>query len=216
MKPDIVKKILEALKKSYPYDDEPWKGRADPFQTVITTALSAHTTDAQVDKISPELFAKYPTPEKLAAAKLNDVEKIIRPVGLYHAKAKNIIAAAKTIVADFGGSVPRTREELMKLAGVGRKTANVVLIKSFGEPALPVDTHVFRVARRIGLSNAATPEKVELDLLKLIPEKYHGSAHFWLIVHGRLVCKARGPLCDRCGVVKWCKNRQKQGTFPCG
>ena len=205
MQKETITKILHALEKAYPYKEKPWLKKADPFRTVVVTALSAHTTDASVDKISPALFAKYPTPEKLSRAKISDVEKIIKPVGLYHAKAKNIIGAAKIIVSEFGGKVPATREQLVKLPGVGRKTANVVLIKCFGTPAMPVDTHVFRVARRIGFSKAKTPEKVELDLLKIIPEQDLGAAHFWLIVHGRITCHARNPNCNECPASKWCE-----------
>jgi endonuclease-3 len=166
--------------------------------------MSAQTTDAQVDSVTPELFRKYPSPARLSRAKLADVEGIIAPVGLHHAKAKNIIAAAKMITNDFGGRVPNTRDELVKLPGVGRKTANVVLIKAFGSNAMPVDTHVFRVANRIGLANSKTPKGVEERLEKIIPRRNLGAAHFWLIHHGRTLCSARNPKCPECPIAKDC------------
>jgi len=204
MRRDKIQEILNILKCSYSTDAALWSGRSDPYRTLIATILSAQTTDDQVDRISPELFRKYSTPKKLAAAKVGDVEKIIRSVGLYKTKARNIIATGKMLVADFGGRVPGARASLVKLPGVGRKTANVVLIKSFGKPAMPVDTHIFRVANRIGLANAKTPEKVEEQLVKIISKKDLGPAHFWLITHGRRVCHARSPECDECPVAGYC------------
>jgi endonuclease-3 len=200
-----VSKILKILKKTYSEASKIISQRRDPFETIVTTALSAHTTDAIVDKVTPALFIRYPTPARLARAKQRDVERIIRPVGLYRAKAKNIVAAAKMIEKDFGGKVPCRREELVKLPGVGRKTANVVLIKAFGVPAMPVDTHVFRVANRIGLAHAKTPERTEDELVEVIPRKHLGAAHFYFILHGRRICRARKPLCKSCPIVRWCK-----------
>lgn len=204
MKKSDIPAILRALARLYPRGEKSWAKRSDPFHTVIATIMSAQTTDAQVDIVTPELFRRYPTPAKLAKARLRDVETIIKPVGLYKAKAKNIIAASKIIEKEFGGEVPATREELMSLPGVGRKTANVVLIKSFGQPAMPVDTHVFRVVNRIGLARGKTPEAVEAGLMKVIPEKKLGAAHFWLIHHGRTLCSARSPKCDQCPLAKCC------------
>jgi endonuclease-3 len=202
---DKVSKILRILAVRCPRALTSRIGNADPFRSVIETALSAQTTDAQVDRISPALFRKYPTSKKLAAAKRSDIEKIIKPVGLYKSKAKNIIAASRMIEEKFGGRVPATRDMLIKLPGVGRKTANVVLIKAFGIAAMPVDTHVFRVANRIGLAKGKTPKEVEEQLLKIIPERHLGSAHFWLIHHGRAVCHARNPECGTCPVAKCCR-----------
>ena len=202
--PAEVERILAALSRRYPRGERPWAEKSDPFRTLIGTILSAQTTDAQVDLVTPNLFSAYPTPAKLASAKKRSVEKIIKSVGLYQAKTKNIVAAAKTLVEKFGGKVPGTLEELTELAGVGRKTANVLLIKSFGVPAMPVDTHVFRVANRIGLARAATPEKTEKALTKIIPRRKLGAAHFWLINHGRTLCAARNPRCWECPISHLC------------
>lgn len=210
MNKDRTKRILTALRKRYPRGEKPWAGGSNPYRTVIGTIMSAQTTDAQVDSVTPALFKKYPTPAKLAKAKLTDVKKIIAPVGLHHAKAKNIIAASRMISNDFKGRVPDTRDELTSLPGVGRKTANVVLIKAFGKPAMPVDTHVFRVANRIGLAKGKTPDNVEEQLEKAIPRKYLGAAHFWMIHHGRTLCTARNPKCPECPIRKDC-NYDKKG-----
>lgn len=200
-----VQKILSALRRRYPRGSKPWAQRSDPFRTLVATILSAQTTDAQVDRVTPGLFRRFPSPQALAKAKVRDARRIIAPVGLHQAKAKNIAAAARMLVERFGGEVPRTREELMQLPGVGRKTANVVLIKAFGIPAMPVDTHVFRVARRIGLARGKTPEKVEKDLVRIIPRRQLGAAHFWLIHHGRTLCTARNPKCPECPVAPFCE-----------
>jgi endonuclease-3 len=196
--------ILRTLSRLYPRGRRPWASRSNPFRTIIGTILSAQTTDVQVDQVTPELFRKYSTPAKLAAARRRDVERIIKPVGLHKAKAKNIIAASRMIATEFGGKVPKTREEMVRLPGVGRKTANVVLIKAFGAQAMPVDTHVFRVANRIGLAKGKTPAKVEEGLTKAIPNGKLGAAHFWLIHHGRTLCSARSPRCDECPIAKYC------------
>lgn len=204
MKKKDIPAILKALERLYPKGEKPWTKRSNAFHTIIGTIMSAQTTDAQVDQVTPELFRRYPTPARLANAKLRDVEKIIKSVGLFKAKAKNIIAASRMIAEEFEGQVPGTREELVKLPGVGRKTANVVLIKSFGMPAMPVDTHVFRVANRIGLAKGKTPEQVEAGLEAIIPVKKLGATHFWLIHHGRTLCSARSPKCDVCPIARWC------------
>ena len=220
MNKEQAAKILNVLSQLYPRGKRPWATPSNPFRTIIGTIMSAQTTDAQVDTVTPELFRHYPTPAKLAKAKVRDVERIIKPVGLHQTKARNIIAAAKMIVKDFGGKVPRSREEMVNLPGVGRKTANVVLIKAFNDSAMPVDTHVFRVANRIGLakqrvasnarkaSNASnaklTPQIVEEELVKIIPKRQLGAAHFWFIHHGRTLCTARSPKCDECPVSKYC------------
>jgi len=198
-------KILEILRKRYPRGERPWAARSDPYRTLIGTIMSAQTTDAQVDRVTPALFRLYPRPAALAKAKRSDVERIIKPVGLHKAKAKNIIAAARAVASDFGGRVPRTLEDLVHLPGVGRKTASVVLIKAFGVPAMPVDTHVFRVSNRIGIAEGKTPERVERGLIEAIPRRQLGAAHFWLIHHGRTVCHARNPRCDECPVSRYCK-----------
>lgn len=194
---------LEILERSYPnpvtaleYENE--------FQLLVAVILSAQTTDARVNMTTPALFAKYPTPEKLARARQADVEKIIRSTGFFRMKAKNIIACARDIVERFGGRVPREREGLESLAGVGRKTASVVMAAAFDEPALAVDTHVFRVAHRLGLTLGTTPRHVEEDLTKLVPPNKWGDTTHWLILHGRAICKAPTPQCPRCPVNELC------------
>ena len=209
LSPEQIKAVLAALSLRYPRGKKPWARKSDPFRTLISTILSAQTTDDQVDRVTPELFRRHPTPAKLAVARAGDVARIIASVGLYKAKSKNIIAASRALVERFGGRVPKTREELVELAGVGRKTANVVLIKSFGVPAMPVDTHVFRVAGRIGLSGSRTPEKTEEQLTKIIPRAKLGAAHFWLIHHGRTLCTARNPKCHECPIRNLCEHFKK-------
>ncbi|MFA4974660.1 MAG: endonuclease III [bacterium] len=204
MQKDRVPAILGALKGRYPRGERPWAKRNNPFRTLIGTILSAQTTDAQVDLVTPALFRRYPSAAALAKARPAEVRRIIKSVGLHQAKAKNIIAAARALIERFDGKVPAQRDELTGLAGVGRKTANVVLIKSFGAPAMPVDTHVFRVANRIGIGKGKTPEQVERALTKIIPQRILGAAHFWLIHHGRTICTARKPKCVECPVSKWC------------
>ncbi len=196
--------ILDKLRRVYPRGPKPWARRSDPYRTLIGTIMSAQTTDAQVDRVTPDLFRRYPTPAALARARASEVAGIIKPVGLHKAKAKNIIAAARLIASDFGGRVPSTHKELTTLPGVGRKTANVVLIKAFGRPAMPVDTHVFRVANRTGIAKGKTPEQVERGLERTIPRRQLAAAHFWLIHHGRTLCSARNPKCNECPISKWC------------
>jgi endonuclease III len=174
------------------------------FELLIAVILSAQCTDARVNLTTPALFAKYPTPEKLARARQPDVEKIIRSCGFFRMKAKNIIACARDVVARFGGRVPSTREDLESLAGVGRKTASVVMAAAFSEEALAVDTHVFRVAHRLGITVGKTPRQVEDDLTALLPPKKWGDASHWLILHGRAICKAPTPQCPRCPVNALC------------
>ncbi len=194
---------LAILERTYPpaetaleYDSE--------FELLVAVILSAQTTDARVNMTTPILFAKYPTPEKLARAKPADVEKIIKSTGFFRMKAKNIVACARDLVERFGGQVPREREALESLAGVGRKTASVVMAAAFHEAALAVDTHVFRVSHRLGLTVGTTPRQVEEDVVKLVPQNKWGDASHWLILHGRQICKAPTPLCDRCPVNQLC------------
>ena len=174
------------------------------FQLVLAVSLSAQTTDVSVNLTTPKLFSKYPTPEKLAAAKQEDVEDIIRTIGLYRNKAKNIIALSKMLVEEYGSQVPDTMEELVKLPGVGRKTANVVLSEGFGKQAIAVDTHVFRVANRIGLANATDVSETEKQLMKNIPRDKWTRSHHLLIFHGRKCCLARNPNCEHCKLSNLC------------
>lgn len=174
------------------------------FELLVSVILSAQCTDVRVNKTTQKLFEKYNTPELIANMDIELLEDYIRSCGLYKNKAKNIQEASRMICEKFAGKVPQTREELMSLSGVGRKTANVVLSVGFGKPAFAVDTHVFRVANRIGLANAKTPDEVEKQLTAIIPEKDWGKAHHWLIYHGRLVCHSQKPDCENCKVRGFC------------
>lgn len=177
-----------------------------PFQLLIATILSAQTTDVQVNKLTEKLFAKYPTPEKFVALTEEELVREIRGCGLFRHKARNILATVKILLSAYYGEVPQDREALMQLPGVGRKTANVVLSNAFGIPALGVDTHVFRVANRLGLVCGKTPAQVEEQLMRQIPPEKWGAAHHWLIWHGRRVCRAKNPLCHCCPLEKLCAN----------
>jgi len=174
------------------------------FQLLVATILSAQTTDARVNSVTPALFAAFPAPEDLAGADLDELEGIIRPTGFFHAKARSLTAMAQALVERFDGAVPRTIDELVTLPGVGRKTANVVLSVAFGLPGLPVDTHVGRLARRLGLSAAEDPVVVERDLCALVPPDEWGALSVRLILHGRSVCDARKPRCDVCQLADVC------------
>jgi len=175
-----------------------------PFQLLVATALAAQTTDVQVNKATVGLFKDYPDPQSMAGISPETLIPYIRSLGLYRTKAKNIAALAEMLIRDFSGEVPKTREELMRLPGIGRKTANVVLAFAFQIPALAVDTHIFRVANRMGLASGKTPDAVEEQLCALIPEKDWAEAHHWLIWHGRRCCKAQRPDCGICPVGQIC------------
>lgn len=176
-----------------------------PFQLLVATILSAQCTDKRVNIVTPVLFAKFGTVKKMASERMTEIEKIIRSTGFYHNKAKNILGASKMLVKKFHGNVPRTMKEILELPGVARKTANVVLSVAYGiQEGIAVDTHVMRLSGRLGLSDKKTPEKIEQDLLKIIPRKKWGRFSLQLIQHGRLVCMARSPLCDDCTLNKIC------------
>jgi endonuclease-3 len=177
---------------------------ASVFELLAAVLLSAQATDKGVNKATAGLFARAPTPARMLALGLDRLEEAIRTIGLFHTKAKNLLATCRILVEEHGGKVPRSREALEALPGVGRKTANVVLNNAWGDPTLAVDTHVFRVANRTGLAVGDTPLAVELGLLKRVPEAYLPHAHHWLILHGRYVCLARRPLCERCALTRWC------------
>ncbi|HLY03156.1 MAG TPA: endonuclease III [Candidatus Cybelea sp.] len=194
---------LAILERTYPQAMTALEYHSE-FELLVAVILSAQCTDARVNMTTPALFAKYPTPQKLARAKPADVEKIIKSCGFFRMKTKNIIACARDLVERFGGQVPHEREALESLAGVGRKTASVVMAAAFNEAALAVDTHVFRVSHRLGLTVGTTPRQVEEDVTKLVPQKKWGDASHWLILHGRAICKAPTPLCDRCPVNQLC------------
>jgi endonuclease-3 len=180
-----------------------------PFELLVAVVLSAQATDVGVNKATRRLFPVANTPAKIAALGEHGLKRYINTIGLFNAKAKNVIALCRQILELHGGEVPREREALEALPGVGRKTANVVLNTAFGEPTVAVDTHIFRVARRLGLSRGRTPLAVEQDLLKTVPEEFLRDAHHWLILHGRYTCKARKPDCPTCPVADLCPWRQK-------
>jgi endonuclease-3 len=175
-----------------------------PFELLIATILSAQTTDKQVNKATPELFCRYPTPRALAAADPDDVALLIKGVGLHRTKARYLVGTAKILTERFQEQVPQTMPELLTLPGVGRKTANVVLANAFNIPTLAVDTHVFRVARRLGLASGNSARQVEKELESAIPPNQWIAAHHRLIQHGRRVCRARQPLCGKCCLKDLC------------
>ena len=188
------------------------KGELDyrnPFTLLVAVVLSAQATDAGVNRATPKLFALADTPEKMLALGQQGIEDMIKTIGLFRTKAKNVFALSQKLVAEFNSTVPENREALESLPGVGRKTANVVLNIAFRHPTIAVDTHLFRVANRTGLASGATPLAVEERLLKVVPEKYLLHAHHWLILHGRYVCKARKPECWHCVIAEWCRFEPK-------
>jgi endonuclease-3 len=180
-----------------------------PFELLIAVILSAQATDKGVNVATRGLFRDAATPAAMLAMGLAGLKRHIRTIGLYNTKARNIIATCRLLVDEQGGQVPRDREALERLPGVGRKTANVVLNTAFGEPTMAVDTHVFRVANRTGLAPGANPRAVEDQLLRVIPAEFMRDAHHWLILLGRYVCKARTPACPVCPIVRWCEYPNK-------
>ena len=176
-----------------------------PYQLLVAVILSAQCTDKRVNMTTPALFSAYPTPEALAEASEEDVFELIRSISYPNNKARHLVGMARKLTADFGGQVPTDVDALMSLPGVGRKTANVVASITWGEPVIAVDTHVFRVSRRLGLSRGTTPRAVELDLERHIEPALRPTAHHWLILHGRYVCTARRPRCEECPLTAWCR-----------
>ena len=178
---------------------------SSPYTLLIAVVLSAQATDAGVNKATPALFARADTPAKMVALGEAKVTDLIRTIGLFRTKAHNVVALSRKLIADFGGEVPRTREALETLPGVGRKTANVVLNVAFGQPTMAVDTHIFRVSNRTGIAPGRDPLAVELALEKRVPDQFKAHAHHWLILHGRYVCKARKPECPHCLIADLCR-----------
>lgn len=202
-----VSALLAALRKLYPKHIIPLHHQS-AWQLLCAVILSAQCTDARVNQITPHLFKKYPTAHALAAADLQDVEKIIHSAGFYHSKALSLIESSKRICEVFGGEVPQNMEDLLSLRGVARKTANVMLGDYFKKPAgIVVDTHVKRLAFRLGLTKQTDPVKVEKDLVKIIPYEYWGWIAIALILHGRQVCNARKPLCSQCKMAPLCPQK---------
>ena len=181
----------------------------DPYTLLVAVVLSAQATDVSVNLATRGLFARASTPAEMLALGEDEVRTAIRTIGLFNTKARNVIALSEALLRDHGGAVPQTREELEKLPGVGRKTANVVLNTAFGQETFAVDTHIFRVGNRTGLAAGKTPLDVELKLERIVPQPFRRDAHHWLILHGRYVCKARRPECWRCPVIDLCRYRPK-------
>jgi endonuclease-3 len=178
----------------------------NPYQLLVAVILSAQCTDKRVNMVTPVLFEDYPTAEKLATAEPEDILPYINSISYPNNKAKHLVGMARMLTEKFEGIMPSDIDELQKLPGVGRKTANVVASVIYNKPAMAVDTHVFRVSNRIGLTkNSKSPLQTEKELVKHIPEKLISTAHHWLILHGRYVCTARNPKCNECGLVEWCK-----------
>ncbi|MCB0405486.1 MAG: endonuclease III [Bdellovibrionales bacterium] len=205
-----VLRTYKALEKAYP-DPRTELTYDSPFQLLIAVILSAQCTDERVNKTTPGLFAKYPTAQQLAKAGQADVEKLIHSCGFYRAKAKAIISTSKDLVEKFGGKIPGDLDKLTTLAGVGRKTASVILNQAFDVPAIAVDTHVKRVSQRLGWAHSNTPEKIEFELRALLPPKLWGSVNGMLILHGRRLCKARKPNCAECFLRDDCEFFQSGG-----
>lgn len=197
--------VAERMNEHYPAAECALSYWGDPFRLTIAVLLSAQTTDKGVNKVTPALWERYPTVADLAAADIRDVEDIIRTIGFYHTKAANVIKCAQIVVSEYGGEIPRTMEEIQLLPGVGRKTANVVLNEAFDiVEGIAVDTHVFRIAHKLKLSNAETPAKTEGDLLKIYPREWWGPINHQWVLFGRDTCVARKPKCAECFLCDLC------------
>jgi len=202
-----AQRILEVLKETYP-DAKTELSHRNPFELLISTILSAQATDKSVNAATPALFARYPDARAMAQAEPGDLEPLIKSIGLYRNKAKNCVAAARKLVADFNGKVPEDFEGILSLPGVGRKTAAVVMANAFGRPAIAVDTHVGRLSRRLGLTKETNPDKVQRDLEALFSQESWIFLHNALIFHGRRVCHARLPNCEVCTLRPYCPSRK--------
>ncbi len=209
--PEIMREIFHRFAKANPEPMGELK-HINVYTLLVAVVLSAQATDAGVNKATGPLFALADTPQKMVALGEERLRDHIRTIGLYRAKAKNVIALSRQLIRDHGGETPASRDLLQQLPGVGRKTANVVMNIAFGEPTIAVDTHIFRVANRIPLAKGKTPLEVELGLEKRIPPEFKQHAHHWLILHGRYVCKARRPECHRCLIVDLCMSADKIGV----
>jgi endonuclease-3 len=206
---DRVAAILKGLDEAYPAAECALTHRS-PWELLVATILSAQCTDVRVNMVTPELFRRFPTPQKMAKATLEELEELIRTTGFFHNKAKSIQGAARKVVADFGGQVPQTLAELITIPGAARKTANVVLGVCFGKAeGVVVDTHVFRITRRLGLAKSDMPQKVEQELMRILPQSRWINFSHQIIQHGRQVCEARKPKCDRCNLEQLCTSKDK-------
>ena len=208
MKPQQIESFFATLQAANPMPNTELE-YTSVFELLAAVLLSAQATDVGVNKATRKLFPVAGTPQKILDLGLEGLERYIQTIGLYHSKAKHLLQTCRILVDEHAGQVPRTREALEALPGVGRKTANVVLNVAFGEPTMAVDTHLFRLGNRTGLAPGKTPYEVELKLLKRIPARYLVDAHHWLILHGRYVCQARKPLCHQCGVAAFCDFKGK-------
>ncbi|WP_130807541.1 endonuclease III [Senegalia massiliensis] len=197
------KQVLEILRDLYP-DAKSELNFNNPFELLIATILSAQSTDKRVNSITKDLFKEYETPKDFLSLTTEELGEKIRSIGFFRNKSKNILNTCKILLEDYEGEVPQTREELIKLPGVGRKTANVVISNAFGKDAIAVDTHVFRVSNRIGIVNAKNVDETEKQLMKNIDKDLWSDAHHWLIFHGRRICKARSPKCNECPLTNHC------------
>ena len=204
MRKDVSEKIISSLRGIYGEPEPDLKFR-NSYELTVAVVLSAQTTDRQVNGVTGELFSRYPDFSSLASARLRDVEKIVKSTGFYRVKAANIIALSKMVCSRFNGRLPSSVDELMELPGVGKKSANVILSIGFGKPALAVDTHVARIAFRLGYTEEKDPLRIERDLCSVIPEPLWIMTHLLFIRHGRILCQARSPRCGDCPVSKWCR-----------
>ncbi len=204
MKKENVIEIIDILIKEYP-NTKCSLNFTTPFEMLVAVCLSAQCTDARVNQVTPILFQKFGTPELLAKADIKDIEELIHSCGFYKNKAKNLKAASEMILKEFNGQVPKSMEELITIPGVGRKSANVIMLEAFNDPqGIAVDTHCKRISNRIGFSKESEPEKIEKDLIKNIPKKYWSKVNHILIDHGRKICKATSPLCEECPISNKC------------
>ncbi len=208
MKKEFIEPFFATLKAANPQPNTEWE-YTSAFELLAAVLLSAQATDVGVNRATRRLFPVANTPMKILALGLAGLESHIKTIGLYRSKARHLMETCRILVDQHGGQVPRTREALEALPGVGRKTANVVLNVAFGEPTMAVDTHIFRVGNRTGLARGKTPYEVEMQLLKRVPAAYLVDAHHWLILHGRYICQARKPLCGQCAVAAYCDFRPK-------
>ncbi|WP_369602596.1 endonuclease III [Hahella sp. SMD15-11] len=202
------REIFERLRAANPHPTTELN-YSTPFELLIAVILSAQATDVGVNKATAKLFPVANTPQAILDLGVDGLKAYIKTIGLYNSKAENIIKTCRILVEEYGGEVPRTREALEKLPGVGRKTANVVLNTAFGEPTIAVDTHIFRVANRTGLAKGKTPLEVEKKLLRYVPAEFRKDAHHWLILHGRYICTARKPRCSACIIEDLCEYKDK-------
>jgi endonuclease-3 len=208
MKPADIDEFFRRLSEANP-EPKTELDYVNGYTFLVAVVLSAQTTDKGVNKATAALFKKVKTPQEMLKLGERGLKKYIKTIGLYNAKAKNIIALSKALIEKFGGEIPKTREELQSLPGVGRKTANVILNAFFGKPVIAVDRHVLRVANRTGLAKGETPEEIEEQLTRVIPQKWLNHAHHWLVLHGRYVCTARAPKCPACPVKDLCAYKEK-------